>query len=127
VYEYSFTPPSPFSLNDLLSGQTTSLRGVYYNGSFDTPYERQASSLATLDIREMTTAVYLNETEQEGFQYLQYLSYPRGGMDSNHFYFAHEIRAQPDFDHIVHGQISSCLGTDGIPEEAYIPGFLIAV
>lgn len=114
AYEYSFTPPSPFSLNDLLSESVMTYNGVFYNGSFDTPYERYATTMATLQIDELTTAVYLNESETEGFKHLRYLSYPRGKFESSvDFYFAHEIRAQPDFDHIVHGQIFDC-SADGI-------------
>ena len=26
-----------------------------------------------------------------------------------HFYFAHEIHQQPDFDHVVHGVVSACV------------------
>jgi hypothetical protein len=108
IYEFSFTPPSPFSLNDLLRGSLTKLNGVYYNGSFDTPYERDPKSLATLFVDELTTAVYLSEYETNSFKSLQYLSYPRGNATSSHFYLAHEIHAQPDFDHIGHGLISDC-------------------
>lgn len=119
VHEYSFTPPSPFSLNDLLNGDLKQLRGVFYNGSFDTPYERQASSLALLHIEDLTTAVYLDEFETESFAKLRYLSYPRGGTSSNHYYLAHEIHAQPDFDHVVHGVVSQCFYENG--EEAAAP------
>lgn len=125
VHEYSFTPPSPFSLNDLLRGNITHLRGVYYNGSFDTTYERQAVALASLDIQDLTTAVYLDEYETEGFEYLQYLSYPRGGLSSDHFYLVHEIRMQPDFDHVVHGTVSVCMDNTGAAlkkEAIYEPG-----
>lgn len=105
---YSFTPPSPFSLNDLLSGSTVELRGTYYNGSFDGPYERSASSLANLHIKELTTAVYLSEYENTSYPNLQYLSYPRGKMPSTHFYLAHDLHAPPDFNHIIHGTIDKC-------------------
>lgn len=109
TYEYSFTPPSPFSLNDMLSGSLTKLNGVFYNGSFDTPYEREATALASLQIDKLTTAVYLDENENQPFEHLRYLSYPRGQSgESTHFYFSHEIRAQPDFDHFVHGTITKC-------------------
>lgn len=126
TYEYSFTPPSPFSLNDLLSESVMTYNGVFYNGSFDTPYERYATTMATLEIDELTTAVYLNESETVGFDHLRYLSYPRGSYGSSvDFYFAHEIRAQPDFDHIVHGQIVQC-SMDGsaveLPAWAYTAG-----
>lgn len=113
-YEYTFTPPSPFSLNDLLSGDIREMRGVFYNGSFDTPYERQASNLALLHVHDLTTATYLDEFETDAFEYMRYLAYPRG-KTSEHFYFAHEIRAAPDFDHIVHGTLSMCTGRDGSP------------
>lgn len=125
TFGFSFTPPSPFSLNDLLRGDITHLRGVYYNGSFDTPYERQPTALAMLDVEELTTAVYLDEFEKESFQYLQYLSYPRGGEGSNHFYFAHEIHAQPDFDHVVHGTVTDCVDESGVAttsKEIFRPG-----
>lgn len=116
-HEFSFTPPSPFSLNDLLSGSIKSMNGVFYYGSFDTPYERIPSTLATVCIEELTTAVYLDEFADTSFATLRYLSYPRAGPNqntSNHFYLAHEIRQQPDFDHIVHGTIDNCSGTGNI-------------
>ncbi len=112
VYEYSFTPPSPFSLNDLLNGDIKHIRGVYYNGSFDTPYQREPLSLATLVINELTTATYLFENETDAFQNLQYLSYPRGDVSSSHYYLAHHIKAQPDFDHVVHVKVSNCSDKD---------------
>jgi len=60
VNEFTITPPPPFSLNNLLSGELTQLIGVVYNGSFDTTYERIPLAIATLDILELTTAVWLN-------------------------------------------------------------------
>lgn len=126
TYEYSFTPPSPFSLNDLLSESVMTYNGVFYNGSFDTPYERYATTMATFQITDLTTAVYLNESETEGFEHLRYLSYPRGSVGTSvDFYFAHEIRAQPDFDHIVHVQILDCSmngGAADLPSWAYTEG-----
>jgi len=119
TYEYSFTPPSPFSLNDLLNGDIKKMNGIYYNGSFDTPYERQAQSLATLAIRDLTTAVWLDEFETKSYPNLRYLSYPRSTVPaaSGHFYLAHEIHAQPDFDHVVHGVISGCTSPAAIPAD----------
>eukprot|EP01031_Cornospumella_fuschlensis_P030332 gene30332-36653_t len=61
TFEYSITPPSPFSLNDLLNRDIRSLFGVYYNGSFDTPYDRIPLSLAQVTIDELTTADYIDE------------------------------------------------------------------
>lgn len=129
TYEYSFTPPSPFSLNDLLSESVMTYNGVFYNGSFDTPYERYATTMATLQIDELTTATYLNESETNGFEHLRYLSYPRGSYQSHSmdFYFAHEIRVQPDFDHIVHLQVLDCVSARGehaveVPAAAYVEG-----
>ena len=109
-YEYSFTPPSPFSLNNLLNGNIKKLNGMFYNGSFDTPYERIPQSLSTLTIEQLTTTLYLDEFEKNSFPHLRYLSYPRSLMPSasGHFYFAHEIHAQPDFDHVVHGIVGDC-------------------
>lgn len=116
TYEYSFTPPSPFSLNDLLNGKIKYLNGMYYNGSFDTPYERIPQSLSTLSVKALTTAVYLDEFETNGYPNLRYLSYPRSvkAASSGHFYFAHEIHAQPDFDHIVHGTVADCVSLTNI-------------
>ena len=110
TYEYSFTPPSPFSLNDLLNGDIKKLNGMYYNGSFDTPYERIPQSLSTLAVERLTTAVYLDEFATDSYQNLRYLSYPRSTVaaTAGHFYFAHEIHAQPDFDHVVHGTVTDC-------------------
>lgn len=117
TYEYSFTPPSPFSLNDLLNGDIKSMNGMYYNGSFDTPYERIPQSLSTLLIKALTTAVYLDEFETNSYPNLRYLSYPRSvkAASSGHFYFAHEIHAQPDFDHVVHGTVADCVSLTGAP------------
>jgi hypothetical protein len=115
VYEWSITPPSPFSLNDLLSGKITTLNGVFYNGSFDTSYERQPMTLGKMTVLDLTTAVYLNETEPEGYPDLQYLSYPRGSSSSNHFYLAHQIHQQPDFDHVVHAVLDNCSLLDLVP------------
>lgn len=114
AFEYSFTPPSPFSLNDLLNGQITKLNGMYYNGSFDTPYERIPQSLATLTVQDLTTTVYLEEFESTSYASLRYLSYPRNLLPgaSNHFYFAHQIHAQPDFDHIVHVSLVDCMSSN---------------
>ncbi|EFA79900.1 hypothetical protein PPL_06720 [Heterostelium album PN500] len=136
-YEFTFTPPPPFSLNDLLSGQIKQLLGVVYNGSFDTPYEREAISVATLDIYELTTATYLNDSQSiQSYTSQRYLSYPRLGMGlplpsggQHHFYWAHEIHAVPDFDQVVHVVIDldSCVcgnnATNGCSNDPtqYIP------
>lgn len=122
TYEYSFTPPSPFSLNNLLNGDIKKMNGMYYNGSFDTPYERIPQSLATLVVKELTTAVYLDEHETQSYPNLRYLSYPRSTVPaaSGHFYFAHEIHAQPDFDHIVHGTVADCVSPAAIPNEVLV-------
>lgn len=116
TFEYSITPPSPFSLNDLLNHDIKSLYGVYYNGSFDTPYDRIPESLSVVKIEDLTTAVYLDEAETSGYTNLTYLSYPRAlpgisKQSSDHFYLAHSIRAQPDFDHVAHGRITNCSST----------------
>lgn len=127
IYEYSFTPPSPFSLNDLITGKIQQLRGMYYNGSFDTPYERIPQSLALLEIKDLTTVVYLKESETHSYPNLRYLTYPRNmhkkQAASNHFYLAHAIHAQPDFDHVVHGTIENCSNTSKEAMEIlYTPG-----
>lgn len=108
VYEYSFTPPSPFSLNDLIRGDLKLLNGVFYNGSFDTPYQRIPDTLAKLEILNLTTVTYLYEYEPVSFSNLQYLSYPRGPTSPGDYYLAHEIKAQPDYDHVVHGVFTEC-------------------
>jgi len=105
--EYTITPPPPFSLNDLLTGKITELLGVFYNGSFDTPYERMADGIAKFTITELTTAVYLNDSTTDVYPTLQYLSYPRNEnpypvAGLQHYYLAHQIHAAPDFDQIVH-------------------------
>ncbi|KYQ92667.1 hypothetical protein DLAC_06662 [Tieghemostelium lacteum] len=122
-YEFTFTPPPPFSLNDLLSGDIKQLLGVVFNGSFDTPYERIAESVGVWDILELTTAVYLNDsTAIEPYPYQRYYSYPRLAIGApiptdngvHNFYLAHEIHAVPDFDQVIHAtiDISSCSCTD---------------
>jgi hypothetical protein len=111
-HEYTITPPPEFSLNDLLLERLTELKGVIYNGSFDTSYQRIPLALGTLTVRELTTAVYLNESKSiSPFSDLRYLSYPRDMSPSGdtkpfqHLYFIHELHAVPDFDHIIHASI----------------------
>ena len=111
-HEYTFTPPPAFSLNDLLLKKLTELKGVVYNGSFDTPYQRIPLDLATLTVRELTTAAYLNDSKAvPNYSELRYLSYPRDMSPSGdskpfqHMYFVHEIHSVPDFDHVFHGSI----------------------
>lgn len=112
--EYTITPPPEFSLNDLLAGNLTELKGVVYNGSFDTSYERVPLALGTLTVRELTTAVYLNESDSiPNYSDLRYLSYPRdmspAGMKKpfQHLYFAHELHSVPDFDHIIQAMVDT--------------------
>jgi len=108
VDEFTITPPEPFSLNDLLTGKIQQLIGVVYNGSFDTPYERYAVAIATLDIQQLTTATYLNISGAiSNYDQMQYLSYPRNpgftsGESTQHFYLSHQIHSAPDFDQVVH-------------------------
>ncbi|CAF4284647.1 unnamed protein product, partial [Rotaria sp. Silwood2] len=52
-YEYTITPPPAFSLNDLLLEKLTEFKGVIYNGSFDTTYQRIPLALGTLTIRPL--------------------------------------------------------------------------
>jgi hypothetical protein len=113
-HEYTITPPPEFSLDDLLLERLTELKGVIYNGSFDTSYERIPLALGTLTVRELTTAVYLNESKAiPSYPDLRYLSYPRDMSPSadtkpfQHMYFAHEIHSVPDFDHIIHASIDT--------------------
>jgi len=106
-YEYTFTPPPPFSLNSLLNGQLTKLQGVVYNGSFDTTYERIPTGLAQMEILELTTARYLNYSSAvQPFPHQTYYSYPRSPVWNNqpvqHLYMAHFIHDAPDFDQFVH-------------------------
>jgi hypothetical protein len=111
-YEYTITPPPEFSLDDLLLERLTELKGVVYNGSFDTPYQRIPMALGTLTVRHLTTAVYLNESKAiPSYADLRYLSYPRDMSPSGdtkpfqHLYFAHELHGVPDFDHIIHARV----------------------
>jgi hypothetical protein len=115
-HEYTITPPPEFSLNDLLLERLTELKGVIYNGSFDTSYERIPLDLGTLTIRELTTTIYLNESKSVvPYTDLRYLSYPRDMSPSadtkpfQHVYFVHEINSVPDFDHIIHARIDTTL------------------
>eukprot|EP00008_Paramoeba_atlantica_P003042 CAMPEP_0201488952 /NCGR_PEP_ID=MMETSP0151_2-20130828/20672_1 /ASSEMBLY_ACC=CAM_ASM_000257 /TAXON_ID=200890 /ORGANISM="Paramoeba atlantica, Strain 621/1 / CCAP 1560/9" /LENGTH=314 /DNA_ID=CAMNT_0047874397 /DNA_START=80 /DNA_END=1021 /DNA_ORIENTATION=+ len=110
--EWTFTPPPPFSLNDLLGGRITELQGVIYNGSFDTLYERFPTNLARLEIEALTTAVWLNSSDAvTQYQDIHYFSYPfienQPGLefDSSIFdmYLAHELHAPiTDYDQILH-------------------------
>jgi hypothetical protein len=144
VDEFTFTPPPPFSLNDLLNGQITTLLGVVYNGSFDTVYERQAMALAKLTILDLTTAVYLNDSHSIAqYPSMQYLSYPRAypTMPRNdtsapvHFYLSHEIHAPPDFDQVVHASITparcKCVNTGGCNttwlQTMQVPGSVVII
>jgi len=123
VDEFTFTPPPPFSLNDLLSGGIKQLIGVFFNGSFDTPYERVAEAIATLDITSMPTATWLNISSAiVPYTFQRYLSYPRSAtvetQGQQHYYLSHEIHAAPDFDSVIHVTIdldtcscSSCSAT----------------
>uniref|UniRef100_A0A7S4NUS1 Uncharacterized protein n=1 Tax=Paramoeba aestuarina TaxID=180227 RepID=A0A7S4NUS1_9EUKA len=111
--EWTFTPPPPFSLNDLLNGALTRLDGVVFNGSFDTSYERIPTNLATLHIEDLPTAIWLNSSsEVPVYQNLQFFSYPFIEPESPYgqnvtasllnFYFAHELNAPiTDYDQIV--------------------------
>jgi len=115
-YEFTITPPPPFPLNDLLAGNITSLLGVVYNGSFDTLYERIPMSIATLNIENLTTAVWLNmSSEIPNYPELRYLSYPRSSVvqfsGTQDFYWSHEIHSAPDFDQVIHVQmdLDSCI------------------
>ena len=103
-YTYSFTPPTAFSLNNLLNGDITSFNGVYYNGTFDALYPREPLSIAKLNIEQIITANYLNETNTDMYSNLQYLIYPISS-NSNHYYLSHDIHTNPDFYHTVEGTI----------------------
>jgi len=110
--EYTITPPNPFSLNDMISGSITQLLGVVNNGSFDTPYERYAMSIAKLSIKQLTTVVYLdNSTAIPAYPELRYYHYPRStakppAFGRLHAYMAHQIHAVPDFDQVIHSTIN---------------------
>jgi len=120
VDEFTITPPGPFSLNDLLAYRIDTLYGVVYNGSFDTLYERYALSIATLNIVELTTAVYLNISSAiAAYPEQRYYSYPRTTdleSEDMHLYLSHQIHAAPDFDQVIHvlvetpSQACSCQG-----------------
>jgi hypothetical protein len=90
-----------------LNGDIKSLLGVVYNGSFDTPYERSAIAIATLQIESLSTAVWLNYSSAiPNYSEMRYLSYPRSPLTQNieifHMYLSHEIHSAPDFDQVVH-------------------------
>ena len=119
--EYTFTPPPPFSLNDLLNGDITILQGTVYNGSFDTSYERIPINIARFDINELTTTVWLNYSSSVvPYEYLTYYSYPRAVTWNNnvdqYYYLSHTIHAAPDFNSIVQAKVDltscSCINND---------------
>ncbi len=122
--EYTITPPPPFSLNDLLNGNITTLLGVVFNGSFDTSYEREAMAIAEFYVHQLTTAVYLNESDAiENFAEMRYYSYPRNLTSVTsvqtpplHFYLSHTIHSAPDFDQVIHASIdlSTCACTGSV-------------
>lgn len=110
--EYTFTPPYHFSLNDLIEGRTLHLAGNFYNGSFDTTYERIKMSNAAFEgtAQNITTVHYLNLTASDPIELLTYLSYPReeapvANATSRAVYMAHLIHVEPDFDHIVQARV----------------------
>jgi hypothetical protein len=117
LHEWTFTPPPEFSLNDLLSGNLTELQGVVYDGSFDTYYERIPTNIAHLRILDLTTAVWLNSSDQVPvYKNIHYLGYPVSDPQSNraitspvmNFYFAHELNAPvTDYDQILQVTINT--------------------
>eukprot|EP01119_Soliformovum_irregulare_P025463 TRINITY_DN9446_c0_g1_i1.p1 TRINITY_DN9446_c0_g1~~TRINITY_DN9446_c0_g1_i1.p1 ORF type:complete len:297 (+),score=27.42 TRINITY_DN9446_c0_g1_i1:87-977(+) len=128
--EFTFTPPPPFSLNDLLVGQLTTLYGKVFNGSFDTMYPRITIALGQLDITSMPTATYLNISSAiPNYPVMRYLSYPRNPSVSlsgkQDYYLSHEIHSAPDFDQVVHItlDLDSCTQMDQSSAEAiHLPG-----
>lgn len=119
VDEFTFTPPPPFSLNDLLVGKIDQLLGVVYNGSFDTLYERIPIAIARMNIQQMPTAIWLNISSAiPNLPQMRYFSYPRSAKPmangNAHFYLSHEIHSMntnPDFDQVIHAtiDIGSCI------------------
>jgi hypothetical protein len=119
--EYTFTPPDNFSLNDLIDSRSLTLEGNFFNGSFDTTFERIKLTTAQLQPFPTISLVhYLNQTSTDLIPQLPYLSYPRvesppctSCKELNQFdvYLAHLIHTNPDYDQIVHGYIdlTNCL------------------
>jgi len=130
IDEFTITPPPAFSLNNLLNGDIKWLAGSVYNGSFDTTYERTPTNIGNVTIEKLTTAVWLNVSD-EPFATLQYLSYPRHMAASVarkesevHLYMAHQIRAPPDFDQVIHVVVdpTQCVGSAKVVDEIMTPG-----
>jgi len=116
--EYVFTPPE-FSLDDVISGQLSTFKGKFTNGSFDTP-QRYLLSMAQLDLQDLTTIHYLEQNASAGYPNLVYYSYPRDyfGQDPDpmlHLYFLHLLEQSPDFDQILHVVVDpdSCVFVPG--------------
>ena len=123
--EYVFTPPA-FSLDEFILGTLPyeAMDGKFTNGSFDTD-QRYLLSEGHLEIVDIPTVKYLNQTNTVGYKELPYLSYPRNiGEDQstlngeNHIYLLHYLEAMPEFDQIVHGIIRGCQyrGTDSVKD-----------
>jgi hypothetical protein len=88
-----------------------------HTGSFDTYYERIPTNLAHLHILDLTTAIWLNSSDEVPvYKNIHYFSYPFLDAESNpsitssvfDFYFAHELHAPvTDYDQILHVTINT--------------------
>jgi len=118
-YEYTITPPPPFSLNDMLERRFYQLNGAVYYGSFDSA-QRYAVNLGQLEILSLSTANWLNySTDNPGPYELTYFSYPvqllQGeAVGTVGLYLAHTIvsASAPDFDQVVHVNVLVDMCTD---------------
>lgn len=115
--EYTFTPPYDFSLNDMIEGRPLQLVGNFFNGSFDTTFERVKMSNAKFvgTVQSIAVVHYLNITSKDSVSALPYLSYPRveaapcascDRLAKFDIYLAHLIHTAPDFDQIVHAHVN---------------------
>ena len=102
--EYVLSPPA-FSLDELLTGQLTTIVGAFSNGSFDTPqrYVIAEGSLAF----DIVTARYLSANATRRFDFLAYMSFPVNSQFSARsskaldLYMMHVLQASPDFDQVL--------------------------
>ncbi|CAF0912574.1 unnamed protein product [Adineta steineri] len=110
--------PEQWSLNNLINGNITEFRTKLYTGNFEQS-GRYLCDVTVNIIRPLLTVVQLNESEVEPYQPLRYSSYLLSNSTAItdkqiHFYLLHQIRAQPDFDSIVHVVINPANCTSDI-------------
>ena len=128
--EYVFTPPA-FGLDDLILGTRREFEGPFSNGSFDTP-QRVVLTNATLSVAALPVVHYLRDLVNETMPTQAFLSFPRRGgaaVGAVRLYWLHLLWSAPDFDQVIHVEVSltSCDFRNGdSAEDAVFPGATFA-